>query len=172
MSELSKREGFSSLANRFKKNSNDKPLLVRPPYNNDSSLFHKYCPDCIDTPCVSICEEEIIKIDGEKLPFLSFEQSGCTFCEECANVCPHDVLILNEEKKNKIKVKFNIDINSCLAWNSVMCSSCRDVCDERAISFLGVFRPTIDLEVCTGCGFCYGVCPPYAIKFNVTKEQS
>lgn len=171
MSEKNKREAFASLANRFKKNRDDKPLLVRPPYNEDKSLFHKYCTECIDTPCVSICEEEIIKLDGDKIPFLVFEKNGCTFCEECANACPHDVLVLHDDTQQRINAKFSIDVSTCLAWNGVMCSSCRDVCYEDAISFLGVFRPTIDMQKCTGCGFCYGVCPPYSIKFSAIKEK-
>ncbi len=113
--------------------------------------------------------EDIIKLDGDKIPFLSFEKSGCTFCEECARVCPSEVLVLNQE--HWIKSKFSIDINSCLAWNNVMCSSCRDACDEGAINFFGVFRPTIDMDKCTGCGFCYGVCPSYAVKYEALKDK-
>jgi len=168
MSNTSKREVFSSLASRFTKNRDSKPLHVRPPYNEDKSLF-ELCLECETKPCVDICEENIIKLDGDKSPFLSFEKSGCTFCEECANICPSEVLVLNNQYS--IKAKFSIDINSCLAWNSVMCSSCRDVCNESAINFLGVFRPTIDMEVCTGCGFCYGVCPPYAVKYEAIQEK-
>ena len=166
MTEVSKREAFSSLASRFRKS--DKPLLVRLPYNKDISLFETNCVECEDKPCVDVCEENIIKLDGDKIPFLSFEKSGCTFCEECANVCPCEVLVVANSRQ--IKAKFGIDVNSCLAWNGVMCSSCADACDERAISFFGVFRPTIDMGKCTGCGFCYGVCPPYAIKYEALKE--
>jgi len=170
MTDTSRREAFASLASRFKKNTDggNEPLHVRPPYNEDESLF-ELCLECEDKSCVNACEEDIIKLDGENLPFLSFEKSGCTFCEECANVCPSEVLVLNQN--NKIKAKFNIDINSCFAWNSVMCSSCRDACDESAINFFGVFRPTIDMQLCTGCGFCYGVCPPYAVKYEIIKEK-
>ena len=168
MANASRREAFSSLASRFKKNKEDEPLHVRPPYNEDESLF-QLCLECDEKPCIAICEEEIIKLDGNKLPFLSFEKSGCTFCEECAKACPSEVLVLNKE--HWIKSKFSIDINSCLAWNNVMCSSCRDACDEGAINFFGVFRPTIDMEVCTGCGFCYGVCPPYAVSYMAIKEK-
>ena len=81
-------------------------------------------------------------------------------------------MTLSEITEQKVDAKFNIDINSCLAWNGVMCSSCKDMCNENAISFLGVFRPTIDMLKCTGCGFCYGVCPPYSIKFSAIKEKS
>ena len=167
MAEKSRREAFSSLASRFKKS--DRPLHVRPPYNEDSTIFNTLCIECEGTPCIDICEEDIIKLDGDKIPFLSFEKSGCTFCEECAKACPSEVLILNQ--KHIINAKFSIDVNSCLAWNSVMCSSCKDACFEDAISFLGVFRPTIDMDICTGCGFCYGVCPPYAVKYEAIKEK-
>lgn len=170
MSDISKREVFPSLASRFSKSSIDKPLHVKPPYNEDIVLFESKCVNCNEKTCVSVCEEDIIKLDENKIPFLSFEKSGCTFCRECANACPHKVLVLNQN--SFIKAKFNIDINSCLAWNSVMCSSCRDVCNDEAISFLGVFRPTIDMDKCTGCGFCYGVCPPYAVKYKTIKDRS
>jgi len=166
MADTNRREAFASLASRFKKSRDDKSLQVRPPYNKDESLF-QFCIECEEKPCVSACEEDIIKLDGDKIPFLSFEKSGCTFCEECAKACPSEVLVLNQE--HWIKAKFSININSCLAWNNVMCSSCKDACDESAINFFGVFRPTIDMKVCTGCGFCYGVCPPYAV--DVIKEK-
>ncbi len=166
MFDLRKREAFSSLADRFKQNRDSDSFLVRPPYNKDLSLFHKFCPECEEKPCVAICEEEIIKLDGEKIPFLSFEKSGCTFCDECATACPQEVLILQEKQKKEIDAKIEIDTSSCLAWNSVVCCSCGDICPERAIDFFGIFRPTIDMVKCTGCGFCYGVCPPYAIKIK------
>ncbi len=167
MAKTSKREAFASLASRFKKS--DKPLLVRPPYCEDSTLFETRCILCEEKPCVEVCEENIIKLDENRLPFLSFESSGCTFCEECAKICPSEVLVLGKE--SVVKAKFKIDTNLCLAWNSVMCSSCRDACDEGAINFFGVFRPTVDMESCTGCGFCYGVCPPYALKYEAIKEK-
>lgn len=171
MSETNKREVFTSLVSRFKKSKDEKSLLIRPPYNEEITLFHKHCPDCIDTPCVNVCKEEIIKIDNENIPYLNFKENGCTFCEECAKICPNEVLKLSDESKTKINAKFSIDVNSCLAWNEVMCSSCRDACYEDAITFLGVFRPTINMDKCTACGFCYGVCPVYSIKFEFLKEK-
>jgi len=158
-----KRGAFASLSSRFKK---EKSLHVRPPYNEDNSLFHKSCPTCEDTPCVTICEEEIIKLDDDKVPYISFDESGCTFCQECAKACPNEVLVLGEVVVNQINAKVSIDIGTCLAWSDVMCSSCLDSCDERAIEFLGVFRPTVNMNKCTACGFCYGVCPVYSVKFK------
>jgi ferredoxin-type protein NapF len=171
MGETNKREAFSSPVSRFKKGKDVKSLPIRPPYNEDNSLFRKHCPECTDTPCVNVCEEDIIKIDSDNIPFLSFKNGGCTFCEECAKACPNEVLILNNETKNLISAKFNIDINSCLAWNEVICSTCRDVCDEHAVEFFGLFRPMINMDKCTACGFCFSVCPPYSIKFESIKEK-
>jgi ferredoxin-type protein NapF len=162
MTQEKKREAFASLASRFKKKSLKKE--IRPPCVKEETLFHKYCPDCEDTPCVSICEEEIIKIGDDKTPHLNFKNSGCTFCEECAKACPTGVLSLDSDKK--IEAKFSINVHSCLAWNSVMCSSCKDICYDDAIEFFGVFRPTIDEYKCSSCGFCYNVCPPYAIQIS------
>lgn len=169
MFDLKKREAFSSLANRFRPTRDTNSFLARPPYNKDSSLFHKFCPECKEKPCAKVCEEEIIKIDKEKIPFLSFHKSGCIFCDDCAVACPEETLFLDEKPIRKIDVKIEIDISSCLAWNSVVCSSCRDICPERAIDFFGIFRPTVNMLKCTACGFCYGVCPPYAIKIKERK---
>ena len=162
MQQENRREVFTSLSQRFKK---EKSLHVRPPYNEDTSLFHKLCSTCKDTPCVTVCEEEIIKLD-DNIPYLSFDESGCTFCEQCAKACPSDVLIYKKENLNQINAQVKIDIGTCLAWNNVMCSTCVDSCDEKAISFLGVFRPTVDMDKCTACGFCYGVCPVYSVNFK------
>lgn len=171
MQDKQKREVFSSLASRFQKNKGDKACPVRPPYNEDDSLFHQSCPSCIDAPCVTICEEDIIKIADDGTPFLTFMESGCTFCKECATACPSGVLALSEVSKDKINAKFSINTATCLAWNSVMCSSCLDACDERSVIFFGVFRPTIDMSKCTACGFCYGVCPEYCVEFKPSKEK-
>lgn len=166
MSRMAKREVFSSLTSRFKKKT--EPL--RPPYNEDSTLFHTVCPQCEDTPCVTLCEEEIIKIDEEKKPYLDFSKSGCTFCKECANACPHLVLEFLDDN-DTIAAKVSIDTKTCLAWNEVMCSSCLSVCDARAIEFFGLFRPTVNIDTCTACGFCKAVCPADSLVFSPQKEM-
>ncbi len=136
-----------------------------PPYYKNISDFEK-CEDCSE--CAKVCEESIIVIEDNK-PILDFSKSGCTFCDECAEVCPKDVL--KKEYKRVINVIMEIDILKCLAWNQTMCRFCLDVCDERAVKFLGLFRPEIITDVCTGCGFCVGVCPTDAIKINKRKEK-
>jgi ferredoxin len=63
-----------------------------------------------------------------------------------------------------------LDRNACLAWNGVICISCRTACDEQAIRFDPLRQPSIVDEACTGCGACINVCPPFAIH-NEPAEQ-
>ena len=156
----SRRELFSSLASKFgsKKVANAK--VVRPPYFSSEDDFYKECADC-DGRCASFCKEHIIIIGEDKTPYLDFGVSGCTYCDDCALACDRGVLKL--ENKKKIDAKFKIDILKCMSWNQTMCFSCKDPCLDNAIKFLGMFRPEINSELCTNCGFCVKVCPTNAI---------
>ncbi len=52
-----------------------------------------------------------------------------------------------------------------------MCFSCKDPCLSNAIEFLGMFRPSIKADLCTGCGFCVSVCPTQAVHYNHIKKE-
>lgn len=157
---MQRRELFSSLAKPFsKKDVQEK--AIRPPYFSDENLFFTNCIKCKDKPCVTACEENIIKVLNDGTVTLDFISSGCTYCDMCANACSNGVLAL--ENKKEIDVKIEIDVLSCLAWQNTMCFSCKDPCLDDAIEFLGLFRPSIT-QSCTSCGFCVKVCPTNAIK--------
>lgn len=161
---MNRRELFSSLAS-IKDNLKEKPeKLLRPPYNNDESLFHNECSKC-DAKCATVCEEEIIKIYKDKTPYLDFSKSGCTYCDDCATACEFGVLEIKDKKM--INATININQSSCLSWNAVMCFSCKDPCLEDAIEFKAMFMPTIDESKCTACGFCISRCPTSAIDIRV-----
>ncbi len=70
------------------------PLVVRPPYGLNESLFQSECVICESKACVASCDEEIILIRGDGTPMLKFAKSGCTFCEDCASACEPNVLSL------------------------------------------------------------------------------
>ncbi|MBE0495056.1 MAG: 4Fe-4S binding protein [Campylobacterales bacterium] len=154
MANLSRRGMLASLA--FSR----KHQAIRPPYGGGEALFHQECPTCIDAPCGTVCEEGIIRINEEKTPELSFDASGCTWCKACAIACPKGVLEV--ENSPKIHARISIDTATCLAWNSVICSTCKDVCNDKAIDFFGLTRPVVT-QACTACGFCVGVCPVDAV---------
>lgn len=165
MIDIKKRGAFASLSSLFNAQKKEvKSVVIRPPYHNTAKLFEDICLTCKDTPCARVCEEEIIAIDSNNSPYVVFTKSGCTFCEECARTCPHGVL--HVDSPSTIKAHFSIDTRGCLAWNDTICNSCADVCDAKAITFLGMFRPLVEMEKCTGCGFCYGVCPTNAVTIK------
>ncbi len=62
----------------------------------------------------------------------------------------------------------------CLAINQVLCRSCEDSCDFRAISFKpkpnGIPTPSVNPELCDGCGECFRLCPANAIKMVALQE--
>jgi ferredoxin len=55
----------------------------------------------------------------------------------------------------------------CIARKGVVCQSCADACEVRAIRFRpapgSVPAPRLDASACSGCGACVSVCPVNAI---------
>lgn len=158
---MQRRELFSSLASSL--NTKKQEKLLRPPYFSDESLFHKECNKC-DAKCASVCEEDIIKIADNKTPYLFFSNSGCTYCDKCADACEYGVL--NIESKNRLAAIISIDKSSCISWGHTMCFSCKDPCMDNAIDFKAMFMPSIN-DNCTACGFCISRCPTDAIRVKV-----
>lgn len=158
---MKRRELFSSLFSPKKK---ENEVIVKPPYYSDLDSFHKECITCVDTPCITFCEENIIVLDEDKTPKIDFSLGGCTYCDECAKACPNEVLKV--ENKSLLNVNVEIDILKCMSWNQTMCFSCKDPCMDDAIEFLGIYRPSINTDKCTSCGFCISVCPTQAIKIT------
>lgn len=166
---MQRRELFGSVASVFRgedSKTEEETRTIRPPYNNDGSLFYRECGQC-DAKCAAVCEEEIIKIGEDKTPYLSFGMSGCTFCDACAGACEFGVLALQHKKD--IDLLVNISLLSCIAWDGTMCFSCKDPCLENAIVFQGLFKPVIDQSTCTGCGFCISRCPTSAIEIEAVS---
>lgn len=165
MEKLERREAFRSLFKKISKKEEGEEATLLPPYIHNRDLLSA-CLEC-DGFCIDSCEEEIIKRSPEGKPFLDFSHSGCTFCEDCAKACPSDVLSL-ESGEEKIFAKTEISVLKCISWDKTVCYSCKDVCLDNAIAFLGMFRPEIK-ENCTNCGFCVGVCPTNAIEIKANN---
>ncbi len=154
-----RRDFFRKLIKPFKK------FYLHPPYYKDKADF-SFCLKCSEKPCVSACENEIITIN-DGIPILKFNSGGCTFCDECAKVCGKVLKV--ENKREKINGEVTIDPVSCLAYNESVCFSCQDVCEYDAISFEGMFNPTIN-EKCVSCGECISVCPTKAIEVKPMED--
>ena len=160
---MQRRDLFKSVTSKLQPTKVKAATLLRPPYNSDEALF-ELCLECSGS-CATACDEQIIIIGADKTPFLNLLESGCTFCDDCATACEPNVLTL--EAKHNINAKITIDKGLCLSWNEVMCFSCKDPCLDDAIIFKSLFKPIIDGDKCTACGFCISRCPSEAIKVEV-----
>ncbi len=164
----SRRDFLNTFRKPLEQTKESSPLVVRPPYGLNESLFQSECVACESKACVASCDEQIIVIQADGTPRLDFSKSGCTFCEECASMCEPNVLSLeNRHTSEHINATFRISTEGCVAHNGVICFSCKEPCIDDAILFNGMFNPVIDMDRCTGCGFCLGRCPTQAIDFTV-----
>jgi len=162
---MDRRELFKSFGKPFKKEEK-KEIVIFPPYFLNKEDFAKSCVTCEDKSCRTVCEEDIIIIDKKGIPRLDLQNGGCTYCDECAITCEQDVLDI--KYKQNIQCDIKIDTVKCLSWQNTMCFSCKDPCIDNAIDFFGMFKPTINQDKCTSCGFCISVCPTNAII--ISKE--
>lgn len=153
----------------FLRVSSTKEAPVRPPYSVSEERFAEDCTRC--KACVDICETKVISIDNAGLPFVDFSDDECTFCGLCSDVCPTKALdkSLNTAFNTTISIKKN-----CFAENNIYCQSCRDVCDESAITFdffsQVIPTPQVNNDACTGCGACISICPQNSINIIKIKD--
>jgi len=142
-------------------------LGPRPPALPAALQWENPCEYC-HHPCLAACDPGVIRLHPEDhvlrgLPYLSFEQGGCTFCRACVEVCP----LKPEEDADATAGAIGLarlQQDACMAWNGVICMSCEFACTHRAIRMRSQRQPVIDDERCTGCGFCVSVCPSDAIS--------
>jgi len=149
----------------------------RPPWALAEVDFVDRCNGCGD--CITACPDKLIVAGRGNLPRMDFSRGGCDFCEACLSACPIGALFQDvESRKSPWKIKASIQ-PACLSLNAVICRSCGEVCDERAIRFNlelgGVAKPLLDADQCTGCGACFAVCPVTAVtlcSINEPRDQA
>ena len=98
------------------------------------------------------------------MPSVDFRQGECTFCHACAAACPEPIFAGREQRPWELHAHIG---ETCLAHRGVVCQSCRDACPSGAIRFTLMLRaaprPTVEADICTGCGACVAGCPAQAI---------
>ena len=140
----------------------NKELPVRPPWSDEASIA-AHCTGCRE--CARACPESIIVPSANQSPVLDFDAGACTFCGACAEACPTDAI----DSKRDFSWPWKAEVqDACLSRQGVMCRTCEDVCEPRAIRFKlalgGKSEPLIDADQCSGCGACAHSCPAQAIR--------
>lgn len=141
-----------------------KPLGPLPP-GMAGLLDQDSCRGC-QQYCVSACRQDIVRIHPEEhrlaaLPYLDFTQAGCTFCGDCTANCPIGAPTIRPAQRLG---SARIAQEKCLAWNTIICTSCIGACQLHALVMDRLRRPGVDTDYCSGCGSCVARCPVQALE--------
>ena len=123
------------------------------------SIDPESCIDCGD--CEEVCEAGAISIARKEYPL---DPEKCVGCGKCMEVCENEGNAISWER-DYYKVRGKCRADECQ-------QECIAACEEDAISIVAG-KAVIDLEKCTRCGACVGVCPLEAINpAHVEKDDS
>jgi len=138
--------------------------VQRPPWTTEARI-REHCTSC--KACIAVCPGAILFEGPAGTPKLDFGAGACTFCGACADACEETVFFDRTELPWALVATLGA---GCLLNSGVSCRTCTDVCDERALRFDLRARPVgridVDIDACTGCGACVGICPTSAITLN------
>lgn len=139
---------------------------VRPPWLLSPTSFTQDCTRC--GHCLAACPEGIISAGDGGFPRLDFGLGECTFCGECTLDCEAH-LFHQDPASEPLPWRHKATVSdACLTHFGVMCRSCEDACEPRALRFPltagAVPTPVIDSQICNGCGACVRPCPEQAIS--------
>ena len=149
---------------------------VRPPWALAEAQFLESCTRC--TACVDICPTHLLVKGSGGFPEADFTPGraaeGCTFCGDCLSACRDGALKkIDGQAAWSLLAVFG---EACLAAKKVVCRTCGEACDVRAISFPprlgGVSVPQLNADACTGCGACLADCPTQAISLLPDSSRS
>lgn len=147
------------------------PPPLRPPWALAEPAFLEACTRC--DACRAACPEGILVRGSGGFPLVDFQRGECTFCGRCAAACEDGALTRPQGTAAGAPWDAVALVGAgCLARKGIVCRSCEDACEPRAIRFAvgPPAAPQIDLGACTGCGACVAPCPVDAIEIQRSSE--
>jgi ferredoxin-type protein NapG len=139
----------------------------------DEDRFLATCERC--RACADACPHGVISHFGasagprEGTPFLDPNTAPCRWCGDmdCIRACPSGALAFGPEERVEPIGKAELDLETCLTSQGILCDSCAVACppNVRAIKIVNR-QPQLDWDRCTGCGLCVWFCQsrPAALK--------
>ena len=167
--------------------------LLRPPGIQSERDFMSRCVKC--GKCVEACPYAALHVAGPMdgsaagTPFINAREQACRLCAgyPCVDACPTNAIRDVAERKDPHMGYARIDEQVCIAFQGYRCEVCYRICPliDEAItldfqarendSIHVKFIPTINKDVCTGCGLCVERCAvsePYVpIRIVTLAEQ-
>lgn len=136
--------------------------VFRPPGAIEERQFLAGCTRCND--CSTACPHNAIRPASLRIaavagtPTIEADIVACQMCEDfpCIAACKPGVLT------NQIPAIMGtaiITAHLCLAYHGTTCTVCSERCPVEGAIAVASGRPTINEQVCTGCGVCRYVCP-------------
>ena len=147
---------------------------LRPPWSQPEHLFTELCERC--DKCIQACPVNIIKRGDAGFPQMNFARGGCDFCQQCAEACPAGAIRPDPENQSTPWQAAAVIDNRCFSERGIMCRSCGEVCEMRAIRFRqavgGVALIELNSSHCNGCGECVSICPANAIQVKTIQLEN
>ncbi len=162
--------GFADLADKV---APERQTPLTPPGSLSYANFTKRCTGC--QLCVSKCPNGVLRPSSDMmhfmLPTMSYEQGFCRpECTRCSDVCPAGAIKpLDDIEKSSVQIGHAVWIKkNCIPISDgVDCGNCSRHCPTGAITMVALneedeetpWVPSVDVNVCIGCGACEYVCP-------------
>lgn len=163
---------------------------LSPPGSVSAEHMLNHCTAC--QLCVSKCPSHVLKpafmeygLGGMMQPMLNYEKGFCNFdCTLCGDICPNEAikpLTIKEKHQTQVGRVVFIRENCIVYRDGTSCGACSEHCPTQAVSMVpyqsGLTIPSVNPDICVGCGGCEYVCParPYKaihVEGNVVHQQA
>ncbi|MDD5704906.1 MAG: 4Fe-4S dicluster domain-containing protein [Kiritimatiellae bacterium] len=145
---------------------------LSPPGSQSAARLSRHCTAC--HLCVARCPSRILRpawLDygpgGMMQPVMDFSRGFCNYdCTLCTEICPNGALRrLSREEKHRVQVgRAVFRRERCVVvTDGTHCGACSEHCPTQAVSMVpyknGLTIPSVDADICVGCGGCEYACP-------------